>query len=99
MSRPHGWLLGMGGRVDSEITPKNYPVVVTSLRRRKIKPKGGIAERKSRRSSGQNSVALDCPLKSTSKELKLLQLGGHGGRPRGEISEWVHFPTYVQSTL
>ena len=25
--------------------------------------------------------------------------GGHGGRPRGEISEWDHFPTYVQSTL
>jgi len=74
MSRPHGWLLGVGGLVDSEVTPKNYPVVVTSLKWRKIKPKGGITERKSRKSSGQNIVALDCPLDSTSKELNSLQL-------------------------
>jgi len=26
-------------------------------------------------------------------------MGGHGGRPRGEISEWDHFPTSVQTTL
>ena len=28
-----------------------------------------------------------------------MQLGGHGGRPRGEISEWDHFPTSIQTTL
>ena len=26
-------------------------------------------------------------------------MGGHGGRPRGKISEWDHFPTSVQTTL
>ena len=99
MSGIHGWLLGVGGLVESEVVPKNYPVVVTSLKRRKIKPKGGIAERKSRRRSGMDIVALDILRDSTSKELKLLQLGGRGGRSRGEISEWDHFPTSVQTTL
>ena len=99
MSGTHGWLLGVGGLVESEVVPKNYPVVVTSLKRRKIKPKGGIADRKSRRSSGQNIVALDNPINSTSKELKLLQMEGNGDRHKGEISEWDHFPTSVQTTL
>ena len=99
MSRIHGWLLGVGGLVESEVAPKNYPVVVTSLKRRKIKPKGDIAERKSRRRSGMDIIALDIPRDSTSKELKLLQLGGRGGQPRGGISEWDHFPTSVQTTL
>ena len=67
MSGTHGWLLGVGGLEESEVAPKNYHVIVTSLKRRKIKPKRGIAERKSRRSSGQNIVALDNPLDSTSK--------------------------------
>ena len=66
---------------------------------RKIKPKGGIAERKARRSSVLSIVAFDNPLGSTSKELKSLQLGGHGGRPRGEVSEWDHFLTSVKTTL
>ena len=69
------------------------------MKRRKIRPKGGIAKRKSRRSSGQNIVTLDNSLDSTSKELKLLQMEGNGGRHRGEISEWNHFPTSVQTTL
>ena len=92
-------MLGVGGLVESEVAPKNCPVIETSKKQRKIKPKGGIAERKSRRTSGQNIVALDNKFDSTSKELKLLQMGGHGGRPRGEISEWDHFPTSVQTTL
>ena len=76
MSGTHGWLLGVGGLDESEVAPKNYPVVETSKKQRKIKPKGGIAERKSRRSSGLRIVALDNLLDSTSKELKLLQMGG-----------------------
>ena len=92
MSRPHGWLLGVGGLVDSEVTPKNYHVVVTSLKWRKIKPKGGITERKSRKSSGQNIFALD-------KGTEFIAAGEHGGRPWGEISEWDHFLTSVQTTL
>ena len=28
-----------------------------------------------------------------------MQLEGHGGRPRGEISEWDHFPTSIETTL
>ena len=67
MSGTHGWLLGVGGLDESEVAPKNYPVVETSKKQRRIKPKGSIAERKSRRSSGQNIVALDNPLDSTSK--------------------------------
>ena len=75
MSRPNGWLLGVGGIEGTEVAPKNYPVVETSLKRRNIKLKGGIAERKSGRSSGLDVVALGIPRDSTSKELKLLQLG------------------------
>ena len=26
-------------------------------------------------------------------------MGGHGGRPRGEVSEWDHFSTSVKTTL
>ena len=98
MSGTHGWLLGVGGLDESEVAPKNYPVVETS-KKRKIKPKGSIAERKSKKSSGLSIVSLDNPLDSTSKELKLLQMGGHDGRPRGEVSEWNHFPTSVKTTL
>ena len=67
MSGTHGWLLGVGGLDESEVAPKYHSVVETSKRKRKIKPKGGIAERKSRRSSGLSIVALDNPLDSTSK--------------------------------
>ena len=87
MSRPNGWLFGVGGLEETDVAPKNYHVVETSLKRRNIKPKGGIIESKSRRISGLDIVALDIPRDSTSKELKLLQLGGRGARPRGEISD------------
>ena len=43
-------------------------------------------------------IAEDSPLGSTSKELKLLQMGGHGGRPRGEISEWDYFSSPSEQT-
>ena len=69
------------------------------MKRRNIKPNGSIAERKSRRSSGLNSIALDIPRDSISKELKLLQLGRCGGRPRGKINDWDYFPSSVQTTI
>ena len=69
-------MLVMGGLEETEVAPKNYLVVETSLKRRNIKTKGGIAGKKSRRSHGLDIVDLDIHYDSTSKELKLLQLGG-----------------------
>ena len=55
--------------------------------------------RKYRRSSGLNIVAFDIHRDSTLKELKLLQLVGHGGRPRGENSDWDCFRSSIQTTI
>ena len=74
------------------------------FRRRKLfetkekQTKGGLAEEKSRRDSGLDSIAEDSALYSTSEELKLLQMGGHGGKPRDEISEWNCFPSTSEQT-
>ena len=39
MSGTHGWLLGVGGLDESEVAPKNYPVVETS-KKKEDKTKG-----------------------------------------------------------
>ena len=43
MSKPHGWLLGVGGLDESEVAPKNYSVVETSKKKKEDKTKGGYS--------------------------------------------------------
>ena len=64
---------GRAWKHDERGRPKNFPGVQISFKRRNIKPKEDLAERKSKRSSGLDIIiAEDSPLDSTSKELKYI---------------------------
>ena len=99
MSGSHGGLLGVGelGGLEREIDPMINLDEDTSVKRRTIKLKEAISERKFRRQSHEDVVAEEIiVVGSNSRDFNLLMLiGGSGGKYRSKYpktKEGNHFP-------
>ena len=80
-----------------EVAPKNYLNVVTSIKRRKIKPKGRESERKSRRVVRDDIVAEEIPKPMSQSLRSLILKGGHGDQKiragcNLQGKDWDYFP-------
>lgn len=77
MSRTHGRLLWVDGfrSVKSDVAPMNYLDVEISVKRRHIKPKGIIGEKKSRRQPREDNIAEKNAISdSNTRTLKALMI-------------------------
>ena len=88
-----GWLLGGGLGELKEVGRTNYHSGEIRKKRRKLKPKGGEAKRKSRRVVGE--CVVNEILETLSKSLRnFLMKGGRGGLiQEGLTTEWNYFPS------
>ena len=90
-SRSIGWSFGGGGLG-----------VETSKKRRKIKPKGGESQRKSRRVVGDDVVNEKIHATMPKSLISLLLKGGHGDQKRVDCNmhekEWEYFPSKNEKT-
>ena len=108
MSRTNGGLLGVGGLevLEREVAPMINPDEDTSgLKRRTIKKKGAVSERKSRRNCNRD-VVIPGPVNDVAFNKRdynsLMVKGGSGGKQRlvefPKTKEWNHFPNTKYKT-